>query len=246
VLVVLMALAAFVLGGERRAWAASFEVSPVSLSLGGGATSGVITVTNLGTDEVRLQVTGFAWGQGPDGEIQLTPSDEITFFPALVTLKGGEARKLRVGVKAQQGPLEKTYRVMVEELPAVGGAHPGEVQVRTKMGIPVFLAPLAGAPLVRVEGVFVRKKEIAFTVRNGGTSHFVARKMTVIGHTKTGDKIFEIEKSGWYVLAGGSRNYAVDLPDKVCKLLKSIDVQIETEDGAVMKSPLTNVSCEPN
>jgi fimbrial chaperone protein len=229
--------------GERVARAASFEVSPVSLSLSAATTTGIVTVTNLSKEPVRLQVTGFAWGQGPDGEIQLTPSDEITFFPALVALKEGESRKLRVGVKAAPGPLEKTYRIFVEELPGVAEAKPGQVAVRTRMGIPVFLAPVGGDALPHVEGMLVRGTKLAFTVRNGGTVHFVARKMTVVGHTKSGDKLFELEKDGWYILAGGTRDYDVELPDGACKLLQSAEVVIETGDGSRVRSPPSPVAC---
>jgi fimbrial chaperone protein len=242
-LLVAMALLLGLALAPTRAWAASFEVSPVALPLAAGASSGILTITNLGTEAVRLQVTGFAWGQGPDGEIQLTPSEELTFFPALLTLQGGEARKLRVGVKAAQGPLEKTYRVMIEELPSLTGARPGEVQVRTRMGIPIFLAPTSGGPTERVEGVRVQGRSVHFSLRNGGTSHFVARKLTVVGRSKTGDPIFEINQSGWYVLAGGTRNYAVEIPKDACKLLKSADIVVETEDATVVRSLANPVTC---
>src|ERR1700722_20328393 len=117
-MLVAVVLVSFVsLAAEPRAWAASFEVSPVALSLSAATTTGIVDVTNLSKDPVRLQVTGFAWRQGPDGEIQLGPTDELTFFPALVSLKPGEDRKIRVGVKAAPGLLEKTYRIFVEELP---------------------------------------------------------------------------------------------------------------------------------
>jgi fimbrial chaperone protein len=192
-------------------------------------------------------VTGFAWSQGTDGEIQLSPTDELTFFPALVSLKPGEDRKLRVGVKAASGPLEKTYRIFVEELPAAGPTKPGEVQVRTRMGIPIFLEPVTGgAPVVRVEGVLVRGGDLAFTVRNGGTSHFVASKLTVVGHTKSGDKTFTIEKDGWYILAGGTRNYAFALPTGACGLLKSADVLVQLGDATVVRSLATPVACSVN
>ena len=72
-----LVVAVFVLFAERPAWAASFEVSPVAVSLSAATTTGIVNVTNMSKDPVRLQVTGFAWSQGPDGEIQLAPTEEI-------------------------------------------------------------------------------------------------------------------------------------------------------------------------
>ena len=52
--------------------------------------------------------------------IELAPTQDVVFFPALLTLKPGEERRIRVGSTAAPGSIEKTYRIFVEELPASG------------------------------------------------------------------------------------------------------------------------------
>jgi fimbrial chaperone protein len=59
----------------------------------------------------RISVSVFAWGQGPSGEMQLEPTDDIVFFPTLLTLKPKETRRVRVGSATTQDVREKTYRM---------------------------------------------------------------------------------------------------------------------------------------
>src|SRR5216684_4497892 len=93
-----------------------------------------------------FQVTSFAWSQDASGAVQLAPTEDIVFFPALLTLKPGEERKVRVAATVAAKDVERTYRIFFEELPPLERPQNLGAQVRilTKMGIPIFVAPAKG------------------------------------------------------------------------------------------------------
>ncbi len=110
-------LALFLLIAALPAPAATFKVSPIQIYLSTHRTTELLSVENQSTETVRLQVTAFGWNQSPKGEIELLPTEDVVFFPSLLTLEPGKERKIRIGVSKPPGAVERTYRVFVEELP---------------------------------------------------------------------------------------------------------------------------------
>ena len=98
------------LGGPlaRPAAASNFNVNPTQVFLSSKATSALVTVRNDSTDQLRFQLSVFAWDQSPSGELVLTPTDDIVFFPSLLTLGPNEERRVRVGRVTAPGEKEKT------------------------------------------------------------------------------------------------------------------------------------------
>jgi fimbrial chaperone protein len=229
----------------RQAQASAFDVSPVTLTLTAQATSGMITVTNRGTEPMRFHVSAFSWQQKGSGEMVLNPTNEVVFFPAMLTLNPKEARNLRVGVNIKPGAVEKTYRVFVQELPpAVTSENPGVVRVLTKMGIPVFVQPTA-APTAKpvLSELAVQGHQITFKLTNAGNRHLRLQKL-LVSATNNGKVLHTKEIDPWYVLAGGTHTYAVELPVDVCKALKSVHVELESDSGAA-KASLADAHCVP-
>src|SRR3954471_24270896 len=119
---------------------ASFSIDPLLVQFDADTKNVVMTITNTSAKEIRFELKPFSWDQTPpDGRMQLTPTTELVIFPPLVTMKPHAVQRVRVGTTAAQGPVEKSYRVMVEELPS-GQAPAGAatVAVRTRVGLPVF------------------------------------------------------------------------------------------------------------
>ena len=110
-------LALFLFLAALPAHAATFKISPIQIYLSAGKTTELLAVENQSSESVRLQVTAFGWNQSPRGDIELAPTEDVVFFPALLTLEPGKERKIRIGVSKPAGAVERTYRVFVEELP---------------------------------------------------------------------------------------------------------------------------------
>jgi fimbrial chaperone protein len=245
---VLSLLLGAVLALGSRANASSFTVNPVKITLSGKEQSALLGLQNQTDEEIRFKIVAHAWQQSPDGAMKLQDTKDVVVFPTLLTLGPRQMRKLRVGMTVAPGDVEKTYRVFVEELPPLKSptADKSEVRVLTKMGIPIFIAPGKSTVVGVVEGKVVSKATLDFTVKNTGSVHFLASALWVRGLDSAGATVFEKKIEGWYVLAGGSRSWKVEIPASACAKTKvvSVDVQaIETTFNG--RIPMPVAGCGP-
>ncbi len=244
VLALFGAMGVFLSAGQARA--SGFEVSPVALTFTDKVASGMISVTNRSAEPVRFQVKGLSWAQRPDGEMVFAPSNEIVFFPAMLTLNPNEARNIRVGITIAPAATEKTYRVFVQELPRLtvsAAANGGTVGVLSNMAIPVFLAPASPKVTPALSPLSLQGATVKFALRNSGNVHFRPDNLVLLA--KDGKNVVHtMELSTWYVLAGGTREYVATLPPQACAAAKSIEVELKSERGDV-KASLPSVTCVP-
>jgi hypothetical protein len=85
------------------------------------------------------------------------------------------------------------------------------------------------------------KRKLRFDLKNKGNAHFRAQKITLVA--KAGTKVLhKMEQDGWYVLAGGTHTYTLELPEAACKGLTAVELQVKTNVGST-KSALANASC---
>jgi len=236
VLAVALAVAAS-LTEATPARAATFSVNPTQIYLSGRTTSSLLTLRNDSGEMLRFQLTAFAWNQSAAGEIQLEATQDVVFFPALLALKPGEERRIRVGSTVAPGASEKTYRIFVEELPAAAETAAGSaVRVLTKMGIPIFVRPLKESSTAALTELGVRDGALHFALRNTGTVHFVPQAISLRGIATDGQPVFTQELAGWYVLSGGRRDFDVSLSPEDCGRAASVVVEIRLGSTALKET----------
>jgi fimbrial chaperone protein len=218
----------------RTARAASFTVNPTQLFLSAASQSGLVTLKNESEKPIRFQLTVKSWGQAPDGQMQLAATEDIIFFPTLLTLAQGEERKVRVGAATPFGVKEKTYRLFVEELPPLDqDGTPGAVTMLTRMGIPIFLQPAKPSARATLRDLGVRGGIATFSLFNEGTVHFLPQTIRLRGFGESGVVALDQEEAGWYVLAGGSRKYEVPIPVSDCARIRSIAIEISVSGTTI-------------
>jgi fimbrial chaperone protein len=214
--------------------ASAFTVTPVRVFLGPGTSSALLTVRNDSTEAIRFQISLQAWNQAANGEMQLSDTHDLVFFPAMMELKPAEQKNVRVG-STFKTPVttERSYRIFFEELPPPNVAAKAdntkpaaEVRVLTKMGVPIFIQP--PAPLVRGEiaNAAVSGSRVDFDIRNTGNSFFSVSSVTLTGLAKTDTATFEKKQDGWYVLAGGSRHYQFEVPADKCQATDHLRIDV--------------------
>jgi fimbrial chaperone protein len=222
-----VAILGLVLSQAEVANASTFEVNPIRLTLTESSSRGLLTVRNVSQEVLRFQVSAFAWSQDRAGAMRLSPTQDIVFFPAMIALKPGETRNIRVGTMATVGPKEKAYRIFVEELPPPAGSVSNGIRVLTRFGIPVFLHPSAAkAAAPRVRGLALHGQALSFAVENEGGTHFLPRSVRIRVQDQAGRVLLDQSLPAWYVLAGEGRDYTLALPASACgaaRLVVSVD-----------------------
>lgn len=199
-----------------RGGAASLDVSPVVVELSAHTPSALVGLKNTGKEPVRVQLRAHTWDESAKGEMILGDTVEVSAYPPLQQLAAGEERKIRIGTTAKPGARERSWRVFIEELP--GSARAGEgamVHLRTRIGIPVFLAPVQ--PATAGELVIAKPDaKLELRLRNTGS---VRIPPTAVELVLLGEKDEQLERKtlqSWYVLAGGERLIAVDVEPGTC------------------------------
>ena len=239
-------LALLVISSSVRA--GGLNVSPIQVQLSPRTTKAMLTLRNDGAETMRYQVSATSWNQTPRAELQLSPTNEIVFFPALFSLRPGEERNVRIGVGTPFGLVEKTYRVFVEELPPTErpAQARSEVRVLTRVGVPVFLAPTRALDRRAIENLAASAGRASFRVSNQGTIHFREDVVQLRGLDATENVVFEREQRGWYVLAGGALDYDFELP-KSCPGLATLVASVTAENGDKFeqRAPAEPSACAP-
>ena len=221
-------VAASIIGGGPwtfNADAATFTVEPTQIAFSNRTTSVLLTLRNESTDTLRFELSVFKWAQSPSGEMQLEPTEDIVFFPALLTLAPGESRRVRVGSATEFDTREKTYRIFVEELPPLDRQTSG-VRVLTKMGIPIFMKPAKELATANLTNLGQKSGKFFFTLINEGTVHFVPQDIRVRGFAGSTAAV-DTRLDGWYILAGGRRDFDIAFPAAECSRITSVTVDVQ-------------------
>ena len=149
----------------------------------------------------------------------------MVVFPPVLAIQGGETRNLRVGALVAAGPVERTYRLILEELPAA--VKPDGVQILNRFSIPVFVAPVSPRLAASIDG----RDGARIRLRNTGTVHFKPRSVQARAVDARGAAVAEKSWQGWYVLPGGERVYRLPVPAAACARVRSIEVTVRADEG---------------
>jgi P pilus assembly chaperone PapD len=215
-------LAAFVLTfGVAGSSGVSFAVDPVTFNLVPPVRNATVTLTNLSTDPLRLQVSVQAWTQSENGTMQLTPTTGVIVFPQLFTLQPSSAQRLRAAVIAPLSTNEQTFRIVVADLPSFGdtvAAPRGRtnITVRTRFLVPLYVEPAVRTRAGRFENAAMHDGHLTFALVNSGTVHLEGLTLPIQLHDANGGTLFSADAGRWNVLAGGRRVFTVDTGKTKC------------------------------
>lgn len=215
---------------------AGFRVVPIKIYLDANTRTTVLKVTNDGDEKATVQVEAFEWGQDAQGKDVYLPTKELVFFPKITDIEKGEEKIIRVGYEGKmKEPVEKTYRLFLQELPV---SKPGEVAVKMaiRMGLPVFIKPVKETRAKAIEGMELSGGDLMVRVSNSGNTHLIVTKILVKGFNEAGAETFARETSGWYVLAGKTGSYTVPISRDECLRSRSLKAQVEADSRATDKT----------
>jgi len=227
-------------------FAGSFRAVPVKLYLDAKSKTTVLKLINEGDEKMTVQLNVKEWNQNETGNDVYKETKDIVFFPEIADVAKGKERVVRIGYQGQT-PVsqEKTYRLFAEELPI---KKPGELALKfaIRFSIPIFFEPTKEVKDWTIDGLSFSEEALKVKIKNNGNSHVIASKIIATGFDDSGKEIFSREKAGWYVLAGITKPFDVDVSVTECTNIKKIKVAVEVEK--VTKESTLNVDknmCTP-
>lgn len=239
VLAVLMVVLLFVFSG--RSLAADFQIQPMTLDLDAKAKSGVFSVINNGNEKIDFQVSLQEWNQDEKGKDVLTDTNDIVFFPKIMSVEPNSQRAVRIGLKAPPSAKEKTYRLFVQEIPTPKKTQDVDVKKDIKAGVtiafrfsmPIFVKPLKPQESYDFDAITMSRGVVKAVVKNTGNVHIKTRAVKFSGKDAQGQEVFSKEVAGWYILNGLSIPYEAEIPQDVCAKVAKVDVTVQTEKGSI-------------
>jgi fimbrial chaperone protein len=121
------------------AHAEGLQVAPVSVTI--PERSGVVWLNNGSERALRAQVRVFRWHQD-SGEDELVETEDLVASPPFVEIApGGEQviRLVRFGTGADGEACERSYRIIVDELPPAESDAAAGLQYVLRYSVPVYL-----------------------------------------------------------------------------------------------------------
>ncbi len=209
-------------------YAGEFRVTPIRLDFEKGTKSGVITVINEGEERLTVQMRALEWSQDAEGKDQYTETNDIIFFPRLMSLEKKEEKILRAGIRVPATLKEKTYRLFIEEIPGPKKSEGAHIAIAIRFGVPIFAKPLKEEVKGEIQKIELSKGGLNIVVKNSGNVHFIIHSIDIKGRSERGEVIFSKELSGWYLLSGVSRSYPTSIPNEVCREFKKLEIEVKT------------------
>lgn len=213
--------------GPARAGGLQFD--PVYLHLNTGQPTTTLRLRNRNDKPMRYQVTPYAWAQSPQGQMQLSPTEEVLLFPMLFTLVPNEERIVRVGTTAAFGAAERTYRVVIDEFPEGPGAAAkgASLQIRSRVVLPVFLDPAQPVATAVIHDAAVRGTSLEVELRSTGNAHLLLKGVKATALDGAGAALYDHSWGPAYLLASGSLQLKATAPKDLCARVRSIRVEAE-------------------
>ncbi len=211
------------------AFSGEFRVTPIRLDFDRGTRSGTITIFNEGKERLNVQMKAFEWTQDASGKDQYTETNDIIFFPKIMSIEKNEEKILRAGIRIPATTKEKTYRLFIEEIPEPRKAEGVNVAIAIRFGVPIFVKPLKEEIKGVIEKIELSRGNLNLTVRNIGNAHFIIQAIHLKGKNVKGEEVFSKELSGWYLLAGISRLHSTTIPEETCKAISKLDIEVRTD-----------------
>lgn len=229
------------------AWAGEFSVNPIRIDLGSSVKSGAITVRNEGKQKLSFQIQAMSWSQDAQGKDQYADTQDLVFFPRILSVEAGEEGLIRVGARNTVLQTEKTYRLFIEELPGVARTAQGgsaQVNVLIRFGAPIFVAALKPQDSLSIGSVELAKGVLRFSATNTGNRHQMVEGIELRGADQKGDPVYALTMADRYLLSGTTKSFTTTIGSEACARIATLAIDLKTDKANVSsKLEVTTAMC---
>lgn len=219
------------------AHAEGLQVAPVSVEI--PERSGVVWLNNGSDETLHAQVRVFRWHQ-ENGEDELVETEDLMASPPFAEIQpGGEQviRLVRFGdAVAANGACERSYRIIVDELPSTQSNDTANLQYVLRYSVPVYLtSPSCAQQQPSLNWQIVADGNQAWlSVVNLGE---MRAQLANVNFEAADGRSFAIT-SGLlgYVLPGATRRFA--LPDSAAAYVDGGHIEVQL-NGSQLREPVS-------
>jgi len=99
-------------------------------------------------------------------------------------------------------------------------------EVFAYLGFPIFMKPAKEVATANLTNLGQKSGKLFFTLKNEGTVHFVPQEIRVRGYAGFTAAV-DNRMDGWYILAGGQRDFDMAFPEAECSRITSVTVDVQ-------------------
>ncbi|QNX88895.1 fimbrial biogenesis chaperone [Acinetobacter seifertii] len=191
--------------------AASIRLSPVSVEILSDQSASSISLYNQSNESADLQIRIFEWTQNA-GQDQLIPTDDIAISPPFLKLKPNDSYNLRV-VRIKPEPIsgEKTYRIILDELPKPIDSRKASqgVNVLLRSSLPVFVVNKDAITQLNWK-IDAKQNDTFLNISNIGNRHALLNDLILVDNTENKSYPIKVNTVNGYILSGKSKNYTIN------------------------------------
>lgn len=213
------------------ALASAISTFPMRVELEEGNSVGTLTVMNGDDKPVNIQARAVKWTQDEKtGAEQQEETKELVFFPKIFTIPAKGEMVIRVGYQGEVGDHEKSYRLLVRELPVDEAGQTG-ARFAMQISSPAFIYAKGAVQLTRpdVKGIEISDGVLMARVANDSARYYSMHKLVLSG-SKDGKEVYSGEVAGWYVLSGVSKLFTLKISRDDCMKMDSLHLTAHTKD----------------
>jgi fimbrial chaperone protein len=210
--------------------AGSLSVTPIRVELSSAQRSVALTVRNDGDQPTVVQAQLVAWSQ-VDNEDLLEETTDLLASPPIFTVAAGASQVVRIALlRAPDATRERSYRVLVTEVPGKPQSDSTGAQFALKISIPIFVGASGAKTSPKLDWSAMRtaKGELALTAINTGAKHIQVQAIEV---TRAGSDPDARFGGLWYILPGQRRTITIKPSDGHTIAADQVRVKAETDAG---------------
>jgi len=209
----------------NEAGAAGLSVTPISLDFVATPVQ-ALWLSNTGTDPLHAQLRVFAWSQA-DGNDQLTPSRDLVVSPPMIALQPGQRQLVRVIRSGAVGAGERSYRILVDELPDPMKPAQG-LQFVMQFSIPVFSGAEPSATVQLDWRLELADGKLSLATDNRGNGRAKITDLKILA--ADGRVLRQRPGLVGYVLAGNNRRWPITLGEQEAVAASEIEARVNGEE----------------
>lgn len=165
------------------------QIYPMELAISPDTKTNEMRVANKGDEPIDIQVSANSWDMDENGKFIEAEIGEFVFYPRLLHILPNEEKAIKIGYSGDFPAIEKSYRLILAELPPVRSVE--EQKKRKKVGlgiqwamnlsIPLFVTPSTELtdPDLKIDEVKKTKTGWSVAIRNKANVHVYVKKLSV-------------------------------------------------------------------